>query len=99
MTDPKGNPDRLRESVERLPMRATYAKVRARSACEGSGTTGWSLAAPEPPCFVMEEDEEDIDVLCWQFNGYYRPPCLSVLRVLSVLWKGTALAVPLRQQE
>src|SRR5258708_39929481 len=39
-------------------MRAKYTKVRARSANEGSGTAGWSLAAPVPACFLM--DEEDI---------------------------------------
>src|SRR5712692_6327632 len=58
ITDPKGNPACLRERVERLPMRAKYTKVRARSANEGSGTAGWLLAAPVPACFL--KDEEDI---------------------------------------
>ena len=46
---------------------AKYAKVRARSANEGSGTAGWSLAAPVPACFLIEE--EDIAVLSWQCKG------------------------------
>jgi hypothetical protein len=48
-------------------MRVKYTKVRARSANEGSGTAGWSLAAPVPACFLLEE--EDIAVLSWQFKG------------------------------
>jgi hypothetical protein len=48
-------------------MRAIYTKVRARSANEGSGIVGWSLAAPVPACFLMEED--DIAVPSWQFKG------------------------------
>jgi hypothetical protein len=48
-------------------MRAVYIKVRARSANEGSGTAGWSLAAPLPACFLV--DEEDIAVPFWQFKG------------------------------
>ncbi len=47
-------------------MRVKYTKVRARSAYEGSGTAGWSLAAPVPACFLM--DEEDIVVVFWQFK-------------------------------
>jgi hypothetical protein len=47
-------------------MRAKYTKVRARSANEGSGTTGWSLAATVPACFLM--DEEDIAAPSWQFK-------------------------------
>ena len=47
-------------------MRPKYTKVRARSANEGSGTGGLSLAAPVPACFLM--DEEDIVVLFWQFK-------------------------------
>jgi len=47
-------------------MRAKYTKVRARSANEGSGTAGWSLAAPVPACFLM--DEEDI-AAPQQFKG------------------------------
>src|SRR5712692_7697552 len=64
ITDPKGNPACLRERVERLPMRAKYTKVRARSANEGSGTAGWLLAAPVPACFL--KDEEDIPAPSWQ---------------------------------
>src|ERR1035438_6732576 len=37
------------------------------SAYEGSGTAGWSLAAPVPACFLIEE--EDIAVLSWQCKG------------------------------
>src|SRR5579864_987498 len=48
-------------------MRPKYTKVRARSANEGSGTVGWSFAAPVPACFLIEE--EDIAVTCWQFKG------------------------------
>jgi hypothetical protein len=44
-------------------MRAMYTKVRARSANEGSGTAGWSLAAPVPACFLMEEDDIAIPYL------------------------------------
>ena len=47
-------------------MRPRYTKVRARSENEGSGTVGWSLAAPVPACFLM--DEEDIPVLYCQSN-------------------------------
>jgi len=43
-----------------------YTKVRARSANDGSGTVGWSLAAPLLACFLMEE--EDIAVPSWQFK-------------------------------
>ena|SRR5437016_11433700 len=57
ITDPNGNPGCLRERVERLPMRPKYTKVRARWANEGSGTAGWSLAAPVPPCFLMDEED------------------------------------------
>jgi hypothetical protein len=46
-------------------MRVKYTKVRARSAYEGSGTAGWSLAAPVPACFLI--DEEDIAVP-WEFK-------------------------------
>lgn len=48
-------------------MRPKYTKVRARSANEGSGTTGWSLPAPVPACFLTEE--EDIAGTFWQFKG------------------------------
>jgi hypothetical protein len=41
-------------------MREMYTKVRVRSANEGSGTGGWSLAPPVLACFLM--DEEDIAV-------------------------------------
>ena len=51
-------------------MRPKYTKVRARSANEGSGTVGWSLVAPVPACFLIEE--EDIAVTCWQFKGNQR---------------------------
>jgi len=61
MTDPKGNPCCLRESVERLPTRPKYSKVRALSANVGSATAGWFLAAPEPACFPAVD--EDISVL------------------------------------
>jgi hypothetical protein len=39
-------------------MREMYTKVRARSANEGSGTGGLSLAPLVPACFLI--DEEDI---------------------------------------
>jgi hypothetical protein len=48
-------------------MRPKYTKVRARSANEGSGTVGWSLAAPLPPCFLIEE--EDIVLPFRQFKA------------------------------
>jgi hypothetical protein len=47
-------------------MRAMYTKVRAHSANEGSGTAGWSLAAPVPACFLI--DEEGIAAPSWQFK-------------------------------
>src|ERR1700751_1713523 len=61
MTDPKGNPCCLRESVERLPTRPRYSNVRALSANVGSAIAGWLLAAPEPACFPAVD--EDIPVL------------------------------------
>jgi hypothetical protein len=64
--DTKGKPGCLRESVERLPMRPKYTKVRARSENEGSGIMGWSCAAPVAACFLM--DGEDIPVLFCQSN-------------------------------
>jgi hypothetical protein len=42
-------------------MREMYTKVRARSANEGSGTGGWSLAPLGTACFLL--DEEDIVTL------------------------------------
>jgi hypothetical protein len=48
-------------------MRPKYTKVRARSANEGSGTVGWSLVAPVPACFLIEE--EGIALTFWQFKG------------------------------
>jgi hypothetical protein len=42
-------------------MRPKCIRVRARSAYEGSGTADWSLAGPEPACFLT--DEEVIAVL------------------------------------
>ncbi len=41
-------------------MRPRYNKVRALSENVGSGTAGWSLAAPEPACFPI--GSEDISV-------------------------------------
>src|SRR6266849_6774451 len=61
ITDPKGKPCCLRESVERLPIRPRYTKVRARSAKVGSATAGWLLPAPEPACFPA--GNEDIAAL------------------------------------
>src|SRR5580704_18919661 len=57
ITDPKGNPCCLRESVERLPVRPRYNKVRARSANVGSATASWLLAAPEPACFPVGNED------------------------------------------
>jgi hypothetical protein len=48
-------------------MRVMCAKVRARSANEGSGTSGWSLAPPVLACFLM--DEEDIAVPSGSLNN------------------------------
>ena len=47
----------VRDWVEGLPMRAMYTKVRAHSAHERPETAGWSLAAPVPACFPMDEEE------------------------------------------
>jgi hypothetical protein len=47
-------------------VRAKYIKVRGRSANEGSGTAGWSLAVPVPACFLI--DEEDIDLPSGSLN-------------------------------
>src|SRR5580692_1277656 len=77
MTDPKGNPCCLRESVERLPTRPKYSKVRALSANVGSATAGWFLAAPEPACFPAVD--EDISVLPHEFGT-----CSRIL-----LWRGS----------
>ena len=41
-------------------MRLRCIRVRARSANDGSGIGGWSLAGPGPACFLTEEDEDDI---------------------------------------
>src|ERR1700727_2091024 len=68
ITDPKGNPCCLRESVERLPTRPRYTKVRARSVNVGSATAGWLLAAPEPACFPAVD--EDIPVLRYGFDTW-----------------------------
>jgi hypothetical protein len=38
-------------------MRVMYTKVRARSANEGSGTTGWLLAVPVPACFLVDKED------------------------------------------
>ena len=51
-------------------MRAKYTKVRARSANEGSGTAGWSLATPVPACFLL--DEEDIESVHLLFSNRER---------------------------
>jgi hypothetical protein len=51
-------PSCLRERVERLPIPGPVhqsTRVYARSANEGSGTVGWSLAGPVPACFLMGE--------------------------------------------
>src|SRR5580704_11314264 len=61
ITDPNGKPCCLRESVERLPIRPRYTKVRARSANVGSATAAWLLAVPEPACFPA--GNEDIAAL------------------------------------
>src|ERR1700690_303472 len=73
MTDPNGNPGCLRDRVERLPMRPRYIRVRARSAYEGSGTVGVSLAGPGPACFLL--GEEVIAISCYfeaLFAALYR---------------------------
>src|SRR5271156_4647721 len=72
ITDPKGNPSCLRESVERLPTRPRCTKVRARSANVGSATSGWLLAAPEPACLPAASD--DIPVLLYGFGTRARAP-------------------------
>jgi hypothetical protein len=51
----------LRESVERVPIRPRYNKVRTRSANVGSAAAGWLLVALEPACFPI--GNEDISVL------------------------------------
>ncbi len=56
MRDPKGKPGCFRESVDNAPIRPRWSSVRARSAKDGSGTTGASLVVPA--CFLL--DEEDI---------------------------------------
>src|SRR5450755_3427925 len=47
-------------------MRPEYIRVRARSANEGSGTAGWSLAFPGPACFPM--DEEGMNGVSWHLR-------------------------------
>ena len=46
MTDPKGQPGCFREMDERLPVCCRWTKVLARSAWEGSGTSGPSASGP-----------------------------------------------------
>src|SRR5258707_12959250 len=46
--DPNGNPGNFRECVDKLPILPSETSVRARSASEGSGTTG--PAGPGPAC-------------------------------------------------
>src|SRR5271156_748280 len=77
ITDPKGNPCCLRESVERLPTRPRCTKVRARSANVGSATSGWLLAAPEPACLPAASD--DIPVLLCGFGTRAGAPKRSLL--------------------
>jgi hypothetical protein len=56
ITDPKGNPSSLRESVERLPIRPNYNNVRARSANVVSAAAGWLVASPGPACFPIGDE-------------------------------------------
>src|SRR5579862_948657 len=56
ITDPKGNPGNLRETVERVPIRPRYKSVCARSANVGSATAGSLPVAPEPACLPIGED-------------------------------------------
>src|SRR6266852_8859481 len=46
--DPKGNPGNFRECVDKLPIRPSETRVRARSASEGSGTS--EAPGPKPAC-------------------------------------------------
>ncbi len=55
-------------------MRPKYTNVRARSENEGSGTVGWSLAAPVPACFLLDKD--DIPALFCQSNLSQRKPLI-----------------------
>ena len=50
-------------------MREMYTKVRARSANEGSGTGGLSLAPLVPACFLI--DEEDIAAPSGSLNNHF----------------------------
>src|ERR1700719_2233268 len=77
ITDPKGNPCCLRESVERLPTRPRCTKVRARSANVGSPIAGWLLAAPEPACFPAVDE----DILCSHMDSTHDPK-FSCCRIL-----------------
>src|SRR5260370_39649550 len=52
MIDPKGNPGTFREWVDKPPIRPSEARVRARSASEGSGTSG--MAGPKPACWRVD---------------------------------------------
>ena len=47
ITEPNGNPANFRECVDRLPVRASEIRVRARSASEGSGFDFTLTFAPE----------------------------------------------------
>jgi hypothetical protein len=51
-------------------MRERYTKVRARSANEGSGMGGWSLASPVSACFLI--DKEDIAAPAGSLNNRFR---------------------------
>jgi hypothetical protein len=52
MSDPKGNPLCLRESVDKVPTAAPDRRVRTRSAWEGSGNCG--AAGPVLACRRLE---------------------------------------------
>src|SRR5260221_2644189 len=88
ITDPKGNPCCLRESVESVPIRPRYNKVRTRSANVGSAAAGWLLVALEPACFP--NGNEDISVL---------PAIAGLIRFSSPFSRLTSMFVALTNQD
>src|SRR5574340_381791 len=87
MTDPKGQPGCLRERVERPPVRCRWTSVFARSAWDGSGTSGPSESGPLLCCRDDDTDYPSFSSVslttpysgcCWNFQrGQGQPQLIS----------------------